>query len=124
MSSLTSLVNDSDVPYIGGALAIVDSVEVDARRMHCEMFPEEYDYLLDDSVDAARRSKGENPMPQDYQDRVAKKCAELSLLKLCPSEMPDGSTYLNIYEDLLVKAIRMSENPEPYTRIINVLRDL
>ena len=34
--------------------------------MHMKLFPEEYDFIYDDSVDAARRRQGINPMSDEY----------------------------------------------------------
>ncbi len=47
-------------------------------KFHVTMFPEEYDYMYDDSVDAKARKRGENPMQESYQKKstnAAKKWA-------------------------------------------------
>jgi len=35
-------------------------------KIHSELFPEEYDFIYDDHVDAKLRKQGYNPMSQDY----------------------------------------------------------
>lgn len=124
ISSLINIVEPSDAPYIDGALAVLQAVKAEALSLHAQEFPEEYDYTLDDHVDAKRRSNGENPMSQEYQERVADKRDSLGVSQLSASGISDGSTYLKIYEDLLVKALRSSESPEVFTRIINKWREL
>ena len=40
------------------------------RKVHGEMFPEEYDFTCDSIADANRRARGENPMSEEYIARV------------------------------------------------------
>jgi len=40
------------------------------RSLHANLFPEEYDFMYDDHVDAKARARGENPMQESYQIRV------------------------------------------------------
>ncbi len=40
------------------------------RILHVNLFPEEFDQMYDDHVDAAARRRGENPMRESYQIRV------------------------------------------------------
>ena len=42
----------------------------EARRLHIELFPEEYDFMLDSWVDSIERDKGMNPMSSDYVQRT------------------------------------------------------
>ena len=44
----------------------LDPMYQEARRLHIELFPEEYDFMLDSGVDAKERAKGKNPMSSDY----------------------------------------------------------
>jgi hypothetical protein len=46
------------------------------RKLHLEMFPEEYDFMLDDVADANRRQRGENPMNTDYIEKVQRRREE------------------------------------------------
>jgi len=39
-------------------------------KIHAELFPEEYDFMFDDHVDAKLRRQGGNPMNQDYIAKV------------------------------------------------------
>ncbi|WP_156362815.1 hypothetical protein [Rubellimicrobium mesophilum] len=47
--------------------------------LHARLFPEEYGFYYDDSVDAKRRARGENPMSQDYIDRTSGRRQALGL---------------------------------------------
>ena len=44
---------------------------------HCRLFPEEYDFMLDDGVDAKRRSQGINPMSEAYIAKTNARRADL-----------------------------------------------
>ena len=48
-----------------------------ARSLHIDIFPEEYDCILDSIADAYERSKGINPMSSEYIERVNKRRAKL-----------------------------------------------
>lgn len=49
----------------------------DVEQMHRRLFPEEYDYFYDDSVDAQRRDQGINPMSDEYIARTDARRAAL-----------------------------------------------
>ncbi|MEZ8863187.1 hypothetical protein [Vibrio sp. 10N.247.311.51] len=40
------------------------------RDLHSELFPEEYDHLYDSNVEVKSRNRGENPMSEEYQQKV------------------------------------------------------
>ena len=42
----------------------------EARRLHIELFPEEYDFMYDSRGDSIERGKGMNPMSSDYVQRT------------------------------------------------------
>lgn len=48
---------------------------------HGRLFPEEYDFMLDDGVDAKRRSQGINPMSADYIARTNTRRADLGFAR-------------------------------------------
>ena len=48
----------------------LDPVHQEARRLHIELFPEEYDLMNDSWVDSIERGKGMNPMSSDYVQRT------------------------------------------------------
>jgi len=43
-----------------------DPMHQEAKRLHIELFPEEYDFMFDSGVDSEGRVKGMNPMSSDY----------------------------------------------------------
>lgn len=58
-------------------IAVLDAREAaekrfadDVQQMHRRLFPEEYDFYYDDSVDAKRRAQGINPMSAEYIERT------------------------------------------------------
>ena len=50
--------------------AIEAEIKELATSIHIKNYPEEYDLNYDDNVDSARRRKGENPMSEEYINRV------------------------------------------------------
>ena len=58
-----------------------------ARKIHVEKFPEEYDFMYDDHVDANRRARGINPMSKEYIDKINKKRAAMGVSPLSESGM-------------------------------------
>ncbi|CAA6802594.1 MAG: Unknown protein [uncultured Sulfurovum sp.] len=55
------------------------------RKLHCELFQEEYDFMYDEIVDAKRRQRGENPMSKEYIEKMDKKRESLGFLPLKPN---------------------------------------
>jgi hypothetical protein len=48
----------------------LDPMHQEARRLHIELFPEEYDCMFDSGVEAKERAKEMNPMSSDYVQRT------------------------------------------------------
>ena len=48
----------------------LDPMHQEARRLHIELFPEEYDFMNDSWVDSIERGKGMNPMSSYYVQRT------------------------------------------------------
>lgn len=63
-------------------------IEKLARSIHAEKFPEEYDFMYDSGVDAQERSKGINPMSQEYIEKIRIKREELGVAQLTENGMP------------------------------------
>lgn len=53
---------------------------------HCRLFPEEYDFMLDDGVDAKRRAQGINPMSEAYIAKTNARRAELGFRNYMDSD--------------------------------------
>ncbi|MQW32021.1 hypothetical protein [Sinorhizobium meliloti] len=58
-------------------IAVLDAREAgenrfadDVQQMHRRLFPEEYDFYYDDSVDAKQRAQGINPISAEYIERT------------------------------------------------------
>ncbi len=64
---------------------VKEKIEVLARKIHYEKFPEEYDLMSDSIADAKARSNGINPMSQDYIEKVNMKRADLGVSPLSES---------------------------------------
>jgi hypothetical protein len=58
-----------------------------ARKIHSDLFPEEYDFMYDSYADAKSRNMGENPMRKEYADKVNKRRAELGVPPLTENGM-------------------------------------
>jgi hypothetical protein len=51
------------------------------RKFHLEIFPEEYDFMMNSNVDIRDRNRGSNPMSVDYEKRVNIRRAALGVRK-------------------------------------------
>ena len=56
-----------------------------AQGLHIELFPEEWDWAYDSSLDSKERRRGINPMASDYTERHAQKRLRLGLPPHNPS---------------------------------------
>ena len=61
------------------------------NTIHAEMFPEEYDHMLDSIVDANDRSRGVNPMNAEYIAKVAARREALGVDPLSSAGMPTSN---------------------------------
>lgn len=65
-----------------------------AKQVHSEMFPEEYDFMMDSIADVKDRRRGINPMSADYTARVNARREVLGVSPLGASGMPiDNSSW-------------------------------
>ena len=67
-------------------------IESLAKRLHFELFPEEYDHMMDSIADARDRRKGRNPMNEDYIRRVDARRKEQGVPPLGTDGMPTCNT--------------------------------
>lgn len=72
-----------------------------AKKMHIEMFFEEYDFIYDSTLDSQGRKRGINPMSEKYQKEVAAKREKLGVspLSKCGSPTSDDTMQWCIRED-------------------------
>jgi hypothetical protein len=91
---------------------INNKIEKLAGSIHAEKFPEEYDFMYDSGVDAKERSRGINPMSQEYIEKIRIKREELGVAQLTETGMPaSDDTYRlcleeaksQIYSDISLK---------------------
>lgn len=103
---------DDEVLAIDLEDEINNKIEKLARSIHAEKFPEEYDFMYDSGVDAKERSRGINPMSQEYIEKIRMKRKELGVAQLAENGMPaSGDSYrvcleeakLQIYSDINLK---------------------
>ena len=73
---------------------------MNAKKLHIELFSEEYDKMSDSILDAKERAKGINPMSKKYQLKVAKKREHLGVspLSISGNSIDDSSWQLCIEE--------------------------
>jgi len=65
-----------------------------AKQVHSEMFPEEYDFMMDSIADVKDRRRGINPMSADYTARVNARRGALGVSQLGANGMPiDNSSW-------------------------------
>lgn len=58
--------------------------QADQQSTHLQIFPEEYDYVYDDSIDSALRASNTNPMKADYVEFHNRKRQLFQLPNYCP----------------------------------------
>jgi hypothetical protein len=58
-----------------------------AKKVHFELFPEEYDFMMDSIADTRDRRRGVNPMNPDYTNRVNARRKKLGVPPLGPNGM-------------------------------------
>ena len=65
-----------------------------AKEIHVELFPEEYDHMMDSISDAKDRRRGINPMSADYAAKVNARREGLGVSPLGDNGMPiDNSSW-------------------------------
>ena len=73
------------------------------NSIHGILFPEEFDFMLDDNVDANLRKHGENPMSKDYQNKVNAKRQKLGLQPLSENGMCESDDSKKYSQDLAIQ---------------------
>lgn len=59
-----------------------------AEQIHAEMFPEEYDFMMDSNADVRDRRRGKNPMSAEYTEQVNARREKLGVPPLGPNGLP------------------------------------
>ena len=59
-----------------------------AEQIHFEMFPEEYDFMMDSTADTNDRRRGKNPMSAEYTEQVNARREGLGVPPLGPNGLP------------------------------------
>ena len=99
------------------ALDLKESQQADfdkkVRSFHGTLFPEEYDYMLDERVDISNRQAGVNPMSSEYQEVVSKRRAEMGFKTLESDGMALGDETLSFIRKTLE-----NHGPEPLIELI------
>jgi hypothetical protein len=63
-----------------------------AKKIHFELFPEEYDFMMDSIADLRDRRRGVSPMNPEYTERANARREELGVPPLGPDGMPTCQT--------------------------------
>lgn len=74
--------SDNQIAALNLEAVLKAKVQTKASSIHAEKFPEEYDFIYDSNVDANSRSKGINPMSQDYIEQIREKRKSLGVSQL------------------------------------------
>ena len=88
------------------------------NSIHGILFPEEFDFMLDDNVDANLRKHGENPMSKAYQNKVNAKRQKLGLQPLSENGMCDSDDSQKYSQKLAIQFLVDKEVDK--SRIIEV----
>ena len=87
-----------------------DVVEKKVRRLHTELFPEEYDEIGDSTQDAKERKIGKNPMSKEYIKRMDDKRVKLGFNPLSPAGYNVTDDTMGYCKNLVVKEIKNNKN--------------
>jgi hypothetical protein len=66
----------------------LDLYETMVKEIHFELFPEEYDCMMDSNADATDRRRGKNPMNSEYTEKVNTRRKEMGVPPLGANGMP------------------------------------
>ncbi|GAA4824179.1 hypothetical protein GCM10011365_04110 [Marinicella pacifica] len=69
-AELLAGLNSEQIEFFEAVEELRDILNRFESKFHVTMFPEEYDFMYDDSVDYKARKRGENPMQESYQQKV------------------------------------------------------
>lgn len=69
-------------------LARRQNLQALAKEIHFELFPEEYDFMMDSNSDVRDRRRGINPMSEEYTQRVNARRKALGVPPLAPNGLP------------------------------------
>ena len=79
-------------------IALIDQEEAKAkllqettRKIHSELFSEEFDFMMDSISDVKRRRNGENPMSTEYINEVNERRIKLGVSPLGKDGKPDDN---------------------------------
>ena len=92
--------SDDQIAVLDMEDSIKASVEELARKIHIEKFPEEWDFMYDSGADISDRSRGINPMSQEYIQKIKEKREKLGVSQLSKSgRSVSNDTYQICYEE-------------------------
>lgn len=81
-AKLLAGLNSDQIEFFEAIEELRDRLNRFESKFHVTMFPEEYDYMYDDSVDYKARKRGENPMQESYQKKVNDRRQKMGLKPL------------------------------------------
>lgn len=97
-AELLAGLNSEQIEFFEAVEELRDTLKRFESKFHVTMFPEEYDFMYDDSVDAKARYRGNNPMSESYQTKVNQRRQRLGLKPLSENGMinsDDSVRYTN-----------------------------
>jgi hypothetical protein len=62
------------------------------NELHFELFPEEYDCMMDSIADARDRRRGKNPMHPQYTEKVNNRLREMKIPPLSSNGLPTNNS--------------------------------
>ena len=93
------------------------------RKLHCHMFPEEYDSMYDSRWDAHERKKGVNPMVELYSTEVndRRRSLGVSFLKANGTESGDSGSWGICYGLIRAAEMKRKQLPKLSKRYLNCI---
>lgn len=86
-AELLAGLNSEQIEFFEAVEELRDTLNRFESKFHVTLFPEEYDFMMDDSVDVKARYRGDNPMSESYQTKVNQRRQQLGLKPLSENGM-------------------------------------
>src|SRR5690606_1514631 len=108
-AELLAGLDSEQIEFFEAVEELRDTLDRFKSKFHVTLCPEEYDYMMDDAVDAKARYRGDNTISEDYQKKVTKRRQKLGLEPLRDDGMV-GSDDSVRYTNKKVRRLLTSED--------------
>lgn len=80
--------------------------------LHLELFPEEYDFMMDEPVEARKRKCAINPMDQRYIDSINQRRYEMKVRVFMPTDLSPEHHKATLIDDRFISSYQYCERAD------------